>query len=810
MLLGRYVAKAHEKARRAVERKKSDDEGVDVDDVSWPVFSRNEARQDPYDYLRNEWGLRLADVDQLAIANDWWHKASDNRIDAYLQEGIVTLIKNDGHTVCKTSDLLEWCMLELRHTVSMFHLRKRILAMLDGESFTGLYAYPAENQEAKSRCPEALAYAPVYQIERNIAFAVNELRSVVPPVHQEEQMPGTVEPTPLFRNKLTEGFLEKAILPDDVQWGAIFGMYNSGLSVLQGPAGTGKTAVVLSTLVRLIRLTLPDACNSCDSEDDRVDDDTNTTPPQLIIGTAPTHNAVQRLNQEIGSCLDDCKTLSSLLYMRERSWKKCKLANMVQGHSTVTVIVDESSMVDIYLWGDLFHVLHELTLEGRCVRCILAGDHQQLPPVGTGAVFEDLCKSNAVSVFRLEKIYRQEAESILKVAELYTSKCPTMYWTMRKGFVCPILKQRDEHVTLMSVDSAAATCTEKDGERRRRALENLLSALKKLELVLSGEGYDRSRIQLVTFTNEACYVLQSLWETGSTNDAVALIDGSPHKLPERFNWKIGAKTRFKKNSVHFFKNNDDGIIVEAASEKEMELGREGCLCVKWEAIDPVDASACEPEESPVKHFEEGKSGEFRFMVTPATICPSEARTIHSTQGAGFDVIIYVLLRPSVLLTANGHYTAITRARKRVCLLGDLAAFSNTAARSSSVRRTLLPSILAAVQRKPPVTIEAKIQLLASELENVLDSARTKSNSRKQIGKAVRYNVWNEYIGEDKRDGPCSVCKRTIKLEYMHVAHVIAVANGGTNHYTNLRPCCHLCNLSMGTRNLEEFRREHFD
>ena len=65
------------------------------------------------------------------------------------------------------------------------------------------------------------------------------------------------------------------------------------------------------------------------------------------------------------------------------------------------------------------------------------------------------------------------------------------------------------------------------------------------------------------------------------------------------------------------------------------------------------------------------------------------------------------------------------------------------------------------------------------------------------------------MGKDSREGPCAACGRSIKLEFMHVAHVVAVANGGSNHVDNLRPCCSNCNLSMGIRNLEEFRREFF-
>ena len=91
----------------------------------------------------------------------------------------------------------------------------------------------------------------------------------------------------------------------------------------------------------------------------------------------------------------------------------------------------------------------------------------------------------------------------------------------------------------------------------------------------------------------------------------------------------------------------------------------------------------------------------------------------------------------------------------------------------------------------------------------MTQARNRAAHRTSLPKAVRLFIWNRHIGKECRDGPCTVCGQHIKIEHMHVAHVIAVANGGTNHVDNLRPCCATCNLSMGVRNLGDFRREFF-
>lgn len=78
--------------------------------------------------------------------------------------------------------------------------------------------------------------------------------------------------------------------------------------------------------------------------------------------------------------------------------------------------------------------------------------------------------------------------------------------------------------------------------------------------------------------------------------------------------------------------------------------------------------------------------------------------------------------------------------------------------------------------------------------------------RKSIPKKVKNEVWNRYIGEDKKKGLCYACKKTIDVTEFHCAHVIADINGGLTTVDNLRPTCSSCNLSCGRQNLDDFRR----
>ena len=76
-------------------------------------------------------------------------------------------------------------------------------------------------------------------------------------------------------------------------------------------------------------------------------------------------------------------------------------------------------------------------------------------------------------------------------------------------------------------------------------------------------------------------------------------------------------------------------------------------------------------------------------------------------------------------------------------------------------------------------------------------------TRKAIPKAVKVTVWNKYIGADKAEGKCYVCKRTIHVTDFDLGHNKARAKGGGDSIINLRPICRTCNTSMQTTSIEQ-------
>ena len=81
------------------------------------------------------------------------------------------------------------------------------------------------------------------------------------------------------------------------------------------------------------------------------------------------------------------------------------------------VIVDEASMVDIFLFSALLRAMRPGT------RLLLIGDADQLPPVGAGDVFGDLIKCRSFVAVRLNEIFRQGKDSRIITCLLYTSRC---------------------------------------------------------------------------------------------------------------------------------------------------------------------------------------------------------------------------------------------------------------------------------------------------------------------------------------------------------------------------------------------------
>jgi len=206
----------------------------------------------------------------------------------------------------------------------------------------------------------------------------------------------------------------------------------------------------------------------------------------------------------------------------------------------------------------------------------------------------------------------------------------------------------------------------------------------------------------------------------------------------------------------------------------------------------------------IKYFEEKKNEynirlnkEGLIILSDSCFKPCFAITVHSSQGLGFNVIIYIANRnDNFMINKNINYTAYSRAKEELYLIGDIINFSGTKAKEKNKRNTFLKFLL-------------KNNVNKKEEINYTKSLNLAQNIRRRIPKKLRSDLWIKYCGE-KYNGKCYVNpNHKVTIDSFHCGHVKAVKNGGTNNIDNLRVICSGCNLSMGIQNLEDYKREHY-
>ena len=177
--------------------------------------------------------------------------------------------------------------------------------------------------------------------------------------------------------------LEKAwgIEYDETQRQA-FNLFNTGLGILTGGPGTGKTTVLRGLMAIWQKL--------------------GKTP---IICCAPTGKAAQRMREATGM---PASTIHKALGIRPYIGYEGRLQAEGSFPANALVVVDEVSMLDVELAAVLFRAVRNA--KGNL---ILVGDEDQLQSVGPGAVLRDIIASEMFNVCRLSHIHRQDAGALL-------------------------------------------------------------------------------------------------------------------------------------------------------------------------------------------------------------------------------------------------------------------------------------------------------------------------------------------------------------------------------------------------------------
>ncbi len=354
--------------------------------------------------------------------------------------------------------------------------------------------------------------------------------------------------------------------------------------------------------------------------------------------TAPTGRAAKRLSETCGA---EASTIHRLLETRYdgQTGALTFTHNEREPLETDAVILDEASMVDIVLMQALL-----AALPGGC-RLVLVGDPHQLPSVGPGNLLSDLLRSQRLPTLRLTEIFRQAAASaIIRGARAVDQgECPVLVNDPAGDFF--FLRRCDPAAAAETIVSLCQT----------RLPQNM--------------GIPADQIQVLSPTRK-----------GTAGTAVL-----NHALQEAVNppapgkgEKVFGPLRFREGDrVMQVKNNYD-VLWESADGKEVGMGIFNGDIGRIEAIDAASGLVTVDFEGHRASYTPDMMGQLE---------PAYAITVHKAQGSEYRAVILSAVEAApMLLTRGVLYTAMTRAKELLIVVGDDLVLTRMAANDRQQRR----------------------------------------------------------------------------------------------------------------------------
>lgn len=351
---------------------------------------------------------------------------------------------------------------------------------------------------------------------------------------------------------------------------------------------------------------------------------------------APTGRAAKRMGEATGR---DASTIHRLL---EYSYGEGGFGRNAENTLLAdVVIVDEMSMVDVPLMAALLRALAPGT------RLIMVGDSDQLPSVGPGNVLRDMVDSGQIPVVRLTEIFRQSGRSaiVTNAHRINEGQMPILEGLEDFGFE-PMEEQEAVIRRLIALNSGKAA---KLGAQEPLQDIQVLAPMKKGPL---GVYQLNKRLQ------EA-------------------LNPPAHKKKER---KYGDVVFREGDKVMQIKNDYRLAWTRSLPHQPPEMG-EGVYNGDLGTIMSIDLY----EQTLEVLFDDGRSAVYSFSMLEElelAYCIS----IHKSQGSEFPIVLLPLLGgPPMLLNRNLLYTAVTRARHMVCILGRQSCIQQMV-RNNQVKR----------------------------------------------------------------------------------------------------------------------------
>ena len=392
------------------------------------------------------------------------------------------------------------------------------------------------------------------------------------------------------------------------QFEAIKQINDNNVCIITGGPGTGKTTIIKCVI------------------------DLYKERQKKVVLCAPTGRAAKRISETTG---EEAKTIHRLLEIGKFDEDKLgSIDTEVTPVDADVLVVDEMSMVDVFLMNYLIKAIYLGT------KIIFVGDPNQLPSVGPGSILKDLIDSGEFATVHLDKIFRQAAKSkiivnahnvnnginfvgkkdyaedsendFFYVNESNPDKIVNQVVTLCNGR----LKNYGDYEFFKNIQVLTPTKKGKLGtkELNKFLQEELNPKVDEIEEKTYGEIIFREGDRVMQIKNN----YDIYWEKGDKSDLRTYEAGTGV-----FNGEIGRIAKINNQERQLEVEFDDGKI-------------------SWYAFSELDQL------------------EHAYSIT-----------IHKAQGSEFDVVILVIPQSSnMLLTRNLLYTALTRAKKLLILIGN--------------------------------------------------------------------------------------------------------------------------------------------
>lgn len=545
----------------------------------------NIIENDIYDVINKVKGIGFLTIDRIAVKLGI-NKEDERRIEACILYSMYDLCLTSGNTYSSFNEIYLRCYKHLDINIDINNFEYYVLSL---------------NKKGKIIIlDDKYILKDIYDIEVSISNKISILA---------KKEPIKLNNTDSYIKMLEDIF---EIDYNKQQEKAIITSLENKINIITGGPGTGKTTIIKG-IVELYK---------------QINKLTNEGLFKDAILLAPTGRAARRITE--------ATNFRAITIHKFLKWDKetdTFQINKYNKSDVKLVIIDESSMIDMFLFNSLLEGLTDN------VKLILVGDYNQLPSVLPGDILKDLIDSDVIPVVKLNELYRQKEDSyIINLAN-----------DIKEGIIKNDFTNKRSDYNFI--------------EAKKEQIELVIKELCKIGL---DKGYNYHQLQ----------VLVPMYR------GVNGIDNLNNKLQEIFNPKSDNKDEFEFNDV-IFREGDKVLQTKNLNDLEISNGDIGVIDSitktnnNVKAIINFDGIIVEFNK---KNFEDLKLG--------------YAISIHKAQGSEFDVVIMPMDTSfKRMLYRKLIYTGITRAKKSLTLVGEKEAFIYGTSKLMEERNTLLKEML---------------------------------------------------------------------------------------------------------------------